>query len=211
MSRLLPMYDSVTLEGVQGGRSGVQLVAGYINGGYPSYGAMEAYYKPLGIPIISISVVGQTNAWVLDCETGDYTPQAAAEVAIQQLKSQAMKPTIYGGLDYLQAVIRELQARRYSAHAVDWWVAHYTQVETAAWVLPVTLPDVVPGLPASAWQFANSSPTTSGHSYDVSAVDEAWARRHGWRDPHGAGGGPTPHPTPPSVWIYGHWYDLRHP
>ena len=180
MSRLLLMTDSVTVEGTTFVKN-QDLVLGYVNGAWPTFGPLTEHYKGTNVKVISCSVFGQVNATTYDCERGDYTPEGAAAVLHWSLH-EGFIPTAYGWQGYLDEVAAELRKLKVSPKAVNWFLADYVQVAQVHWVAPKELPvNPITGSKFVGWQFCDSVPTGTGFTYDVSVVDPVWAAQHGWK------------------------------
>ena len=83
------MYDSVSYLAVP---ADAEIVAGYVDGMYKNFAQMVA--RTPQAQHVSITVTGQANVMVADCETGDLTPSQAARWAQNELAG-GRHPTIY--------------------------------------------------------------------------------------------------------------------
>lgn len=128
--------------------------------------------------ILTISTDGSLNADdICDCETGDYSPQSAANWAHNKI-SMGQRPTIYCNRSSYKPVADALGIYHYTFGAgtsgqkgdVDWWAATLDNVTKE-----------VPGAVAVQW-------TDHGGTYDESVV---------WDDTWHPAAGPAPTPTPP--------------
>jgi hypothetical protein len=169
--------DGYTVEGVLWGRQRTKahIVLGYIDGGNPTYEDLVRAYQSTSVLVASITTGVDLAAHIIDCEPGDATVAAAIDWAIRKIQRHE-RPTIYGGADELDAVIRGLEARHYTQGLASYWLARYTQVSPSVPQLryPRHLP---PG--RQAWQFADTLATPDHHGFDVSVVKSSWPKSVG--------------------------------
>jgi hypothetical protein len=146
-----------------------------VDGLYRNWDAVNARFRGTRTRVVSVTVFGQPGAHVIDCESGNVTPDQAALWAYGELRSRR-RPTLYGSRDTRDAFITQLN--RYHVHftAVDYWLPDYTQVATN--LAELRWPRRVPA-DFSAWQFAGSIPVAGGHSIDASIVNANWAIARG--------------------------------
>lgn len=142
------MYDAITPSRIP--VSAPQMVAGYVNGRWPSYAEMVSRF-PSAVHV-SIAVSADTDAQVLDVEQYDATPAEAVDWVLRQRGRKAI-PTVYCNTSTWPAVQAAFAARRVALPY--WWEANYS-----------TGPSISPG--AIAKQFE----TTPG--YDRSIVVGYW-------------------------------------
>lgn len=126
-------------------------VAGYVNGQWPDFGALETRFPSL--KHISITVNDQGTAMVLDVENYDATPAQAPAWAQQMRAAGIPYPVVYMNLSTWQTVKDEFAAQ--SVEPPLYWVAQYDGIAT---------------VPAGA--VAKQHTNTSG--YDVSAAADYW-------------------------------------
>ena len=154
------------------------MVLGYIDGANPTYRDLVEAYKGTRVIVAAITVDGHDpdyHAEVIDCELGAATPIQAAGWAVRKIQ-RGERPTIYGGADFIDATIREIEAIHYSQSLASYWLAHYVQVSPSVPALryPVHLPRG-----RQAWQFADNLATPEHHGFDVSVVKSSWPRSVG--------------------------------
>ena len=145
---------------------GWDLLACYVNGALPESANNYATAR-LRFPnaqILTITVNGAlVTADVCDCESGDYTPQAAAAWAAWMI-GQGRRPTVYASRSTWPLVVAELANLGVSAGAVDWW----------ATTLDNTMGPSVTCTNGTAYPAVAVQYTDTG-GYDVSVVyDDGW-------------------------------------
>lgn len=142
------MYDGITPSRIP--HAGAELVAGYLDGMWPSFAEMVKLF-PLARHV-SIATSAATDAQVLDVETFDATPAQSVDWTLRQ-RAAGRIPTVYSNESTWPLIVQAFQRRR--VLVPQWWSANYNGVERIA-----------PGAIASQWQ------NTPG--YDVSAVADHW-------------------------------------
>ncbi len=153
MTRL--MYDTTDIPPV-GVPHTAQIVAGYINGRYRSFGPLVAWCPDA--EHVSIAVTTQADADVLDIEQGDATPAGAPGWVDRQLARGLWQPTLYCERSQWDEVKAAVGNRN-----VAYWVADYTGA-----------PHYLPG--AVAVQYVNHGP--NNENVDLSLVtDDGWPHR----------------------------------
>ncbi len=153
MTRL--MYDTTDIPPV-GVPHTAQIVAGYVNGIYRSFGPLVAWCP--NAEHVSIAVTVHADADVLDIEQGDATPAQAPGWVDAQLARGLWQPTLYCERSQWDEVKKAVGNRN-----VAYWVADYTGS-----------PHYLPG--ASAVQYVNHGP--NGENVDLSLVsDDLWPQR----------------------------------
>jgi hypothetical protein len=154
------MYDTTDPAAIPATAPVPQLVAGYVDGQWPTYQALKAKY-PAAVPV-SITTGTRPGAEVCDCETGDATPSRAATWAANEHMA-GRRPTIY--MSYaLWATVRAQVDDRSLRGDVDYWVADYPAVKPADPVIPPAWAV----LGCVAWQYADV-----GYA-DLSVVNDTW-------------------------------------
>lgn len=149
------LYDTTDIPPVGVPRD-AQMVAGYVNGLYQSYGPLVAWCP--GAEHVSIAVSVRANADVLDIEQGDATPADAPAWVDRQIARGLWQPTLYCERSQWSQVKSAVGYRN-----VAYWVADYTGS-----------PHVIPG--AAAVQYVNHGP--HGENVDMSlVVDDLWPHR----------------------------------
>jgi hypothetical protein len=167
------MYDGINVlaAGIARQFPNAAMVAGYINGPYAwSQGDWNLFPHA---EHVTISITAGANAGdVLDCETGDASPDQTAGWIAMRKAAGLYRPTIYCSLDVIPAV-RAGTGKFILGQDYDIWVAHYTGA-----------PHLVAG--CAATQYASTA------NYDVSSVyDTSW--------PHRKAPAPPPPPPGPSL------------
>lgn len=147
------MYDSVTWQAIP---ADAQMVAGYVDGLYAW--PQAAWDRFPNAEKVRIAVFATTNDGdVLDCESGDATPQQCPGWIAMRLAAGVKVPTIYTSLSNVPTVQAACQGLTY-----DLWIADWTGT-----------PHIPAG--AAACQYAN--PATSGGNWDLSICNPDWPRR----------------------------------
>jgi hypothetical protein len=147
MTRL--MYDGINAAGLPA--TGAQLVAGYVDGNWPSLAAITDRFPHLTSVGIAVSA-SFDGGTVLDVETGDATAEQAVNWVLMR-RAAKVDPSVYCNTSTWPSV-----KAAFATHDVTpphYWVADYDGVAT------------VPA-GAVAKQYANHS------GYDVSVVADYW-------------------------------------
>jgi hypothetical protein len=110
------MFDSVTPARLP---ANATMVACYRDGRYANEAEVRSRFPHA--TIVTITVRGQHDAHVIDCENGDATPAQAATWAKRQIVN-GHKPTIYCSLSVWPDVKAEVAN---AGITVSYWVAHY--------------------------------------------------------------------------------------
>jgi len=128
----LTMFDAVNIEHIPGDAT---IVAGYVNGRWPTYNALVARF-PLAHHV-SIAVTAGVVADVLDVERGDAVPSEAPLWA-KQMRALNRKPIIYTSASLIPTV----QGEFIKAHEPEpfFWAADWTN-----------RPHLYPGSVATQW------------------------------------------------------------
>lgn len=113
------MYDSVNAARLP---ADAKLVACYVDGHYANEAAVRA--RCPHATVVTITVLGHSDANVIDCEAGDATPDQAAAWAKAQI-GKGKHPTIYCNLSTWPSVQQAVKAAGVPAGSVSYWVAHY--------------------------------------------------------------------------------------
>lgn len=162
------VYDAVNVGSIPAGWSGLILV--YIDGQFQT--EAEALKDFPNARLVEITVLGRGNTKVCDCETGDLTPDSAAQWAAKEFVA-GRRWTIYCNVSTHQAVVDALAVFHLEFERDgDWFSADWTGTA-----------HLTPG--ASVTQWAN--PTLDHEQYDISLTDGVWP---------GTSVGPTPDPAP---------------
>jgi Putative peptidoglycan binding domain len=166
------MFDAVDVAAIP---KDAQIVAGYVDGNWPTYDDVVAAFPDAAH--VSITVTGKPGAMVADCESGDLTPQTAAGWAKAEIDA-GRRPCIYYSRSAAPAVSAALAAEGVQLGGVDYWVADWTGT-----------PHVVAG--SVATQYAD--PPKSGGNYDISETVDGWPVAT-----PAPGPAPAPSPEPPT-------------
>jgi hypothetical protein len=176
MTRMITrFYDDTNIADIP---SSAQMIAVYADGPYAGTEPAARKRFPHAL-IVTITVRGEPNREICDCETGDLTPPEAAHWALAEHKA-GRHPTIYCSAspwDEVKAAVRAVGLD--PAKDVSWWIAHY---------------DGDPTIPAGAVakQYLGSPGNSPGH-YDESSVADYWPGV----DPAPKPPKPTKPPKPP--------------
>ncbi len=92
------MFDAVTIENIP---SDASIVAGYVNGRWPTYNEIVARF-PMAHHV-SIAVNASEAADVLDVERGD-APPADAPNWVRELRNLKRKPIVYASRDLIPTI-----------------------------------------------------------------------------------------------------------
>ena len=149
------MYDSTTAADIP---TDAQLVAGYVDGDFVWSEADKARFPKF----ISISATGGNLADFWDRETGDLSPQQAA----QQVRAN-MGTGVYCSLDVANDVVAAMAALNIAPADRLLWVADWTGTPH----MPA-----VGGATVVACQYANPATGSGGH-YDLSVVTDEFMTR----------------------------------
>ena len=118
----ITMFDAVDTAQLP---SGAQAVAGYVDGNYRTFPAIEAGW-PHALHL-SIAISAADDADVLDIETGDATPADAAAWYERQKARGISRPCLYANASTMESgVIPAMKAAGIDRTAVRLWSAHYT-------------------------------------------------------------------------------------
>jgi len=119
----IQMFDTTTPGEVP--TSGVEAVAGYVGGHWPTYARLVRDHPQAHH--LSIAVNAHEDAECLDVEAGDATPdQAPAWVKRQQARG-VRRPVLYASVSAMQTVLGALARAGIDRSQVRLWTAHYTK------------------------------------------------------------------------------------
>lgn len=156
MTASTTMYDSTTWSQIP---RDAAIVAGYIDGLYAwpdtAWNSFPSAQK------VTITVLGTKGAKVADCETGDLTPEQAANWAVGELWN-LRRPTIYSNRSTWPAVCQALESLHVRVDDVDWWAAD-----------PTGTPHLVEGSVATQYAW-NQLGQTGGRNVDISLTNGQW-------------------------------------
>lgn len=119
------MFDAITPANIP---ADAVEVAGYVDGKFVWSDADWARFTLATLKLRITAIPMNLDADVCDCENGDYTPSQAAQWAKGRL-TLGKRPIIYCNLSTWNTVKWELSLAGISVGQVDFWIAHYTQVE----------------------------------------------------------------------------------
>ena len=151
------MYDAVDVEAIP---SGAAIIGAYVDGDYVTYGEVRARFPRAFV--VGITVKGRHGVKVCDCESGDLTPEQAAQWAAVELNS-LRRPTIYCSADTMAEVVNEMRSQSVVPSMVDWWIADWTGV-----------PHVWPGSAATQYASPLADPKQCPGNFDLSATNGSW-------------------------------------
>lgn len=155
-------YDSTTATDLP---KTAKLALAYVDGRYANVRAVKAWLGS-SAKVVTITVLGNLDATMCDCETGDLTPQSAAAWAATKRAAGKGFPTIYCLDSQHQAVIAACTERGLTLHKhYNLFVANYDNQR----VLPAY---------AVGKQFAD--PKLTAHHYDASVVRWYWRGVDPW-------------------------------
>lgn len=139
----------------------VQLIAGYIDGNYPSFAQLATRYpNAVHVPI---AVWASTNDGIVgDCENGDMTPDSLVDWVLMR-RAAGVDPTGYCAESSWDTCKAAFDQR--SVAQPHWWVAGYPGTEPYAGATPY------PG--SIAHQYGGSN-DVNGVPWDVSVVADFW-------------------------------------
>lgn len=121
------MFDSIDVANFP---ANPQMVAGYVDGRWPNLTALQTRFPNAVHVSITTSYTGTPGAHVIDCETGDSTPQTAAAWAKAELAAGRL-PAIYCNGSTWPAVKAEVAALGITEQMADrYWIAAYDGVAT---------------------------------------------------------------------------------
>lgn len=164
------MYDSVRADGCP---SDGQLLAGYVDGDFPSYAGMLPLAN--GRKVLSITITG-LPAHLYDVEFGAGTPAGAAQWVIRQ-RVAGFIPTIYTSLSNVPTVLAECKRLG---------VVLPVQFSVAAWDGSPNFPAPMAGVEWMSKQYLHDL-HDRGLNYDVSSVVDFWPGVDTGLDPQGGG------------------------
>jgi hypothetical protein len=116
----LTMLDSIIPANLPPG-AGAYL--GYVNGAWPTYGAVAARFP--GVPVLSMTVLPGGHAGGCDCEAGDLTITQVPGWVRTELDTGALLPVVYAGAANMRAVTAALAAAGIARTQVRLLSAHY--------------------------------------------------------------------------------------
>jgi hypothetical protein len=118
------MYDAIHVSALPGGAAAY---AGYIQGKWPTFAALERRFPGSRTHLLSIAVFASGDADCLDIENGDATIAQAPGWVKRQLAARPGRPCLYTSVSNVDALVTALTAAGLSRARVRLWSAHYGQ------------------------------------------------------------------------------------
>jgi hypothetical protein len=120
----LTMYDSTNVGTLP---HGADAYAGYVQGLFPTFAALQRMFTASGTHLLSIAVFASGNADCLDIESGDATNAQAPGWVKRQLARGAQRPCLYTSVSNMDALMTTLGGAGISRAEIRLWSAHYGQ------------------------------------------------------------------------------------
>jgi hypothetical protein len=120
----LTMYDSTNVGTLP---PGADAYAGYVQGAFQTFAALQRLFAPGGAHLLSIAVFASGDADCLDIESGDATVAQAPGWVKRQLARGAHRPCLYTSVSNMDALVSALGGAGISRTEVRLWSAHYGQ------------------------------------------------------------------------------------
>jgi hypothetical protein len=120
----LTMYDSTNVGTLP---HGAGAYAGYVQGAFPTFAALQRLFSASGAHLLSIAVFASGDADCLDIEPGDATIAQAPGWVKRQLARGAHRPCLYTSVSNMDALVTTLGGAGISHAEVRLWSAHYGQ------------------------------------------------------------------------------------
>jgi len=118
------MYDSTDVGNLP---AGADAYAGYVDGHFRNFAAIERRFLGSGAQFLSIAVFASDNADCLDIEALDATNAQAPGWVKRRLKGGASRPCLYTSVSNVDALVTTLDQAGISRAEVRLWSAHYEQ------------------------------------------------------------------------------------
>lgn len=118
-------YDAIDPGSIPADIPAPDYALGYVDGRWPSYQGMAEKY-PTAVPVSITAIPGSAqspSAQVCDSESGDYTPEQAAQWALAVRATRV--PAIYCSLSMWPACQTACEQAGLRWEDVDWWIAAY--------------------------------------------------------------------------------------
>lgn len=176
------LYDGINslAAGIHALDSAPDMIAGYVDGRY-AWTASDWALFPHSVQVKIAVSASDNEGDVIDCETGDATPEEAAGWVRRRKAAGLYRPTVYCNKSTVSAV-REATGTLVAGKDYDFWVADWTGSAHE-----VTLPGPGASAKAAAVQYKSTN------SYDESAVyDDGWPHRTASSAPPKAPAKPAP-------------------
>jgi hypothetical protein len=120
----LTMYDSTNVGTLP---TGADAYAGYVQGAFQTFTALQQLFAASGAHLLSIAVFASGDADCLDIESGDATVAQAPGWVKRQLARGAHRPCLYTSVSNMDALVSALGGAGISRAEVRLWSAHYGQ------------------------------------------------------------------------------------
>jgi hypothetical protein len=120
----LTMYDSTNVGTLP---PGADAYAGYVQGAFLTFPALQRLFAADGAHLLSIAVFASGDADCLDIESGDATVAQAPGWVKGQLARGAPRPCLYTSVSNMDALVATLSGAGISRAEVRLWSAHYEQ------------------------------------------------------------------------------------
>lgn len=117
----LSMFDSINVGEIP---AGAGLVAGYVNGHWPTY--LELVRRFPKAHVLGIAVSSSADAECLDVEQGDATVAVAPGWVKRQQARGVRKPVVYTSVSQARSLLDALAADGIRRSDIRLWTAHYT-------------------------------------------------------------------------------------
>lgn len=114
----MAMFDSVDVAAIP---VNAQMVAGYVDGNWPTYKALKAKFRH--VPVVSIATSPSSDADVLDVERGDAQPADVPAWVVRQRRRGA-QPIVYCSRSLMGEV--EAQCASHKVAPPHYWAADWT-------------------------------------------------------------------------------------
>jgi hypothetical protein len=124
MTTLLHGADSVTVSALP---DGLDWYAGYVGGSWPTFSPEVQRFPALAAQgrIVSIAVNAFQKARILDCETGDATPDECGLWLKARMSEGVVLPGIYANASTMPAVINDCHVQGVDMSKIVLWVAQW--------------------------------------------------------------------------------------
>jgi hypothetical protein len=120
----ITMYDAIHVSALPGGAAAY---AGYVQGKWPTFAALEQRFRGSGAHLLSIAVFASGHADCLDIESGDATIAQAPGWVKRQLAGGASRPCLYTSVSNMDALMTALTTAGIARAGIRLWSAHYGQ------------------------------------------------------------------------------------
>ena len=120
----LTMYDSTNVATLP---PGADAYAGYVQGAFQTFPALQRLFGASGAHLLSIAVFASGNADCLDIEPGDATIAQAPAWVKRQLARGAHRPCLYTSVSNMDALVTALSGAGIPRAGIRLWSAHYEQ------------------------------------------------------------------------------------